>query len=72
MKLASVIIDSDNAEELSEFYKNLLGWEKKVYDHGENGIWITLRKKGESTTRIVFQQIDNLSTILGIIWNKTF
>ena len=59
MKLASVIIDSDNAEELSEFYKNLLGWEKKVYDHGENGIWITLRKKGESTTRIVFQQIDN-------------
>lgn len=59
MKLASVVIDSSNAERLSEFYKNLLGWDKKVYDHGENGIWITLRKKGESTTRLVFQQIDN-------------
>ena len=59
MKLSSVVIDSDNAEKLSEFYKNLLGWEKKVYDHGENGMWITLRNKEQSTTRLVFQKADN-------------
>lgn len=59
MKLSSVVIDCDDAEILSEFYKNLLGWEKKVYDHGENGIWITLRNKEESTTRLVFQEVDD-------------
>ncbi len=59
MQLSSVVLDSDNAERLSEFYKNLLGWEKKVYDHGENGIWITLRNKEESTTRLVFQELSN-------------
>ena len=59
MKLSSVVIDSDNAEELSEFYKNLLGWEKKVYNHGESGDWIVLRNKEESTTRLVFQQTNN-------------
>ncbi len=59
MKLSSVVLDSDNALKLAEFYQNLLGWEKKVYNHGENGDWITLRNKEESTTRLVFQQIDN-------------
>jgi len=59
VKLSSVVIDSENAEELSEFYKKLLGWEKKVYNHGENGDWIVLINKNESTTRLVFQQIDN-------------
>jgi catechol 2,3-dioxygenase-like lactoylglutathione lyase family enzyme len=59
MKLSSVVIDSNNAEELSEFYKNLLGWEKKVYNHSKNGDWIVLVNKDESTTRLVFQQIDN-------------
>lgn len=59
MKLASVVIDSNNANELSEFYKNMLGWKKKIYDHGEDGEWIVLSNKEESTTRLVFQQIDN-------------
>lgn len=59
MILSSIVIDSDDADKLSEFYQKLLGWEKKVYNHGENGIWITLRNKNESTTRLVFQQIQN-------------
>lgn len=59
MRLSSVVIDSNNAIELSKFYENLLGWEKKIYDHGENGKWITLRNKHESTTRLVFQEIEN-------------
>lgn len=59
MILSSIVIDSDDANKLSDFYQKLLGWEKKVYDHGENGIWITLRSKNESTTRLVFQQIEN-------------
>lgn len=59
MILSSVVIDSDDADKLSDFYQNLLGWEKKVYNHGENGVWITLRSKEESTTDLVFQEIEN-------------
>ena len=59
MELSSVVIDSNNADKLSEFYKQLLNWDKKVYDHGENGIWVSLSKKADSTTRLVFQQVDN-------------
>lgn len=57
MKLSSVVIDSDNANELANFYQKLLGWEKKVYNHGDNGDWIVLVNKKESTTRLVFQEI---------------
>lgn len=57
MILSSVVIDSNNALELSTFYEQLLGWERKVYDHRDNGIWITLRNKEESTTRLVFQEV---------------
>lgn len=59
MKLGSVVIDSNNVEELSEFYKNLLGWQKKIYDHGKDGKWIVLSNKEESTTHLVFQQNDD-------------
>lgn len=59
MKLGSIVIDSSNANELAEFYKNLLGCYKKVYDHGEDGEWIVLSNKEESTTRLVFQQNDD-------------
>lgn len=59
MLLSSVVLDSNDANKLSEFYQKLLGWEKKIYNHGENGIWITLRNKEESTTRLVFQEIEN-------------
>lgn len=57
MRLSSVVLDSGNAKELSDFYAKLLGWEKKVYNHGENGDWIVLRNKEESTTRLVFQEV---------------
>ena len=59
MKLSSIVIDSDNANKLSEFYQKLLGWDKKVYNHSENGDWIVLVNKEMSTTRLVFQQIDD-------------
>ena len=59
MMLSSVVIDTDDVAMLSNFYQNLLGWEKKVYDHGEDGLWVTLRNKKESTTRLVFQEIEN-------------
>lgn len=59
MKLSSVVLDSRNAKELAEFYKKMLNWEMKVYDHGEDGEWIVLRNKEESTTRLVFQEIEN-------------
>lgn len=58
MKLASIVIDSNNAEDLSEFYRKLLDWNKKIYSHGEDGEWIVLSKSDESTTRLVFQQIE--------------
>ncbi len=61
MKLSSVVIDSDNAKELSEFYEKILGWERKVYNHGDNGDWIVLRNKEESTTRLVFQEVVNFA-----------
>ena len=47
MKLNSVVLDSGDAAMLADFYQKLLGWEKREYDHGENGIWITLRNKQE-------------------------
>lgn len=59
MMLSSVVIDTDDVAMLSNFYQNLLGWEKKVYDHGEDGLWVTLRNKKESTTRLVFQELEN-------------
>jgi len=59
MKLASIVIDCSDAEKLSSFYIEMLGWSKKVYNHGEDGDWIVLTNKLESTTSLVFQQIDN-------------
>ena len=59
MILSSVVLDCSDAKSLAEFYENLLGWEMKVYNHGENGDWIVLRNKKESTTRLVFQEIEN-------------
>ncbi len=59
MLLSSVVLDCSDAKSLAKFYENLLGWEMKVYNHGENGDWIVLRNKEESTTRLVFQEIEN-------------
>ncbi len=39
MNLYSIVLDCQNAEKLCSFYEELLGWERKVYDHGEGGFW---------------------------------
>lgn len=55
MQLSSVVIDCKDAKILMKFYQELLGWEERTYDHGEDGVWMTL-KSNDSTTRIVFQE----------------
>ncbi|MGL6202428.1 MAG: VOC family protein [Lachnospiraceae bacterium] len=55
MRLGAIVIDSDNVEELSDFYARLLGWTKssQIQD-GEK--WITVVKDDYSETPIVFQE----------------
>ncbi|MBX4262856.1 hypothetical protein KTC96_24125 (plasmid) [Clostridium estertheticum] len=57
MKLRGTVLDSGNAEELSNFYQNLLGWKKKVY-HMDDKYIIVYSDKNE-TTSLVFQEIPN-------------
>lgn len=58
MQLSSIVLDCSNARNLLDFYKKLLDWEERVYDHGEDGVWMTLKSK-DSTTRIVFQETND-------------
>lgn len=51
----AVVLDSDNAVALSEFYSNLLGWERVPFQPDDE--WIVLFK-GESLA-LVFQQVDD-------------
>lgn len=55
MRLGAVVLDSDNIEELSEFYARMLGWTKsrQVYE-GEK--WITVIKEDFLETPLVFQE----------------
>lgn len=58
MRLGSIVIDSDNVEELSSFYAEFLGWTKNVQTHdGEK--WITVVKEDYSETPLVFQENSN-------------
>jgi len=54
MKLGSIVIDSNDVEELSAFYENLLGWVKNVQINDDEK-WITLIKEDYSETPLVFQ-----------------
>lgn len=55
MRLGAIVIDSDNTELLSDFYKELLGWTKTSQDHdGEK--WIIVAKVDYSETPLVFQE----------------
>lgn len=55
MRLGAIVIDSNNIEELSEFYARLLGWTKSSQiQEGEK--WITVVKEDYSETPIVFQE----------------
>ena len=58
MKLAymAVVLDSDNSEKLSEFYANMLGWERMKPDDE----WIIVyNKESKYFPLLTFQQIDN-------------
>ncbi|MDL2233580.1 hypothetical protein LJC63_08415 [Ruminococcaceae bacterium OttesenSCG-928-L11] len=55
MRLGAIVLDSDNIEELSDFYAKLLGWTKSSQmQDGEK--WITVIKADYSETPLVFQQ----------------
>ena len=55
MRLGAVVLDSDNIEELSDFYARMLGWTKssQILD-GEK--WITVAKEDYSETPLLFQE----------------
>lgn len=55
MRLGAIVLDSDNIEELSDFYAMLLGWNKSSQNHdGEK--WITVIKADYTETPLVFQE----------------
>ena len=56
MKLGSVVLDSDNAEELAAFYEKLLSW-TKIYQEHEGEKWIILVDESGKGVPLVFQQI---------------
>lgn len=54
MRLGAIVLDSDNIEELSDFYVRMLGWTKSSQiDGGEK--WITVIKEDYTETPLVFQ-----------------
>lgn len=54
MRLGAIVLDSDNIEELSDFYAKMLGWTKSSQIHdGEK--WITVIKEDYTETPLVFQ-----------------
>ena len=55
MKLGAVVIDSDNSEELSEFYQRLLGWTRE-HQYFEGDKWIVLKSAEGEGAPIVFQE----------------
>lgn len=58
MKLGAIVLDSDNIEELSDFYANMLGWTKSSQTH--DGVkWITVIKADYTETPLVFQDNTN-------------
>lgn len=55
MRLGAIVLDSDNIEELSDFYAKLLGWTKNCQNHdGEK--WITVIKPDYTEIPLVFQE----------------
>lgn len=55
MKLGAIVLDSDNIEELSDFYAKMLEWTKSCQVHkGEK--WITVIKDDYTETPLVFQE----------------
>ena len=58
MRLGAIVIDSNNSEELSEFYQRLLGWAKEVqFFEGEK--WIIVKSNNGEGIPLVFQEADD-------------
>lgn len=55
MKLGAIVLDSNNIEELSDFYVKLLGWTKEIQTH-EGEKWIILYNETSKETPLVFQE----------------
>ena len=55
MKMGAVVLDSSNADELSDFYQKLLGWEKKV-QFFEGDKWIIVKSAEGDGIPLVFQE----------------
>lgn len=55
MWLGAIVIDTDNAERLSDFYCELLNWEKSIQEN-QNEKWIILMDKEHRFTPLVFQE----------------
>lgn len=55
MKPGAIVLDSDNSEELADFYQKLLGWAKYRYDEE----WIIVSGDSGEGLPLVFQEIMN-------------
>jgi len=53
VKLGAIVLDSNNSDELSSFYAQLLGWTKHIYDEE----WIIVKSDNGEGTPLVFQKI---------------
>ena len=56
MRLGAIVIDSDNSDELSEFYRKMLGWAKEV-QFFEDEKWIIVKSVENEATPLVFQEV---------------
>ncbi len=54
MKLGAIVLDSNNADALADFYAALLGWEKLRYD----AEWVIVKSNAGEGLPLVFQQVD--------------
>lgn len=57
MILGAIVLDSNNSEELSDFYQQLLGW-KKECQHFEGEKWIIVKSESGEGIPLVFQEVE--------------
>lgn len=58
-QLRNVVLDTEDAKELAEFYHQLFGWEYVTdLDADDAGDWCTLQ--GSSGVRVSFERVDHL------------
>lgn len=54
MKLGAIVLDSDNSDQLADFYAALLGWVKHRFDEE----WVIVGRETREAPMLVFQQIE--------------